>query len=120
MKDGVITTEDLFLDADQIRISTIGTINLEQDALNLILGVEPLVTVDKILNNIPIIGRIITGKEKSLVVFYFTVKGKMSNPEIKVTPLKSLTKKVSGILEQLLGIPQQLIEMPQKILKPAQ
>ena len=119
MKDGVITTEDLFLDGDQIRISAVGTINLVDDKLNLNLAVEPLVTVDKILNNIPIIGRIITGKEKSLIVSYFTVKGKISDPEVKVTPLKSLTKKVSGILEGLLGIPQQLLDVPQKIFNHA-
>jgi uncharacterized protein YhdP len=119
IKNGVISTEDLFLDSDQIRISAVGTVNLVDDRLNLNLGVEPLVTVDKILNNLPLIGRIITGKDKSLIVSYFTVTGNIADPEVKVIPLKSLTKGVSGILEQILGIPQQLIEVPQKILNPS-
>jgi uncharacterized protein YhdP len=120
VKNGVIGTEDLFLDADQMRISAVGTINLPQDDLKLNLGVQPLVTVDKLLNNIPIVGKIITGKDKSLVVSYFKVTGKISDPEVKVIPFKSLTKGVSDILEQLLGIPQQLLDVPQKILKPSQ
>jgi uncharacterized protein YhdP len=118
IKDGVISTEDLFLDGDQMRISAVGSINLPMDELNLNLAVEPLVTVDKILNNIPIIGKIFTGKDKSLIVSYFKVTGKIADPEVKVIPLKSLTRGVSNILEGLLGIPQQLLDVPQKILNP--
>ena len=119
VKDGVLSTEDLFLDGDQMRISGVGSINLPLDELNLSLAVEPLVTVDKILNNIPIIGKIFTGKDKSLIVSYFKVTGKIADPKVKVVPLKSLTRGVSNILEGLLGIPQQLLDVPQKILNPA-
>jgi len=120
IKKGIISTEDLFLDGDQMRISAVGKINLTKGELNLNLGVQPLVTVDKILNNIPVVGKIITGKDKSLVVSYFKVEGKISDPEVKVIPLKSLTQGVSDILEQILNVPQQLLDVPQKILKPSQ
>jgi hypothetical protein len=120
IKNGVISTEDLFLDGDQMRISAVGKINLAKDELSLTLGVQPLVTVDKILNNIPVIGKIITGKDRSLVVSYFRAKGKISDPDVKAIPLKSLAKGVSDLLEQLLGIPKQLLEVPQKILNPSQ
>lgn len=116
LKDGVIYTEDLFLDSDQIRISAVGSVDLVRDELDFNLGVEPLVTVDKILNHIPVIGKIFTGKDKSLVVSYFKVRGNLHNPEVKVVPLKSLTRKVSSLLEQILGIPQQIIETPAKVL----
>ena len=47
------------------------------------IGVQPLQTVDKVVSHIPIVGWILTGKDKTLITAYFEAKGKVEDPQVK-------------------------------------
>lgn len=109
MSDGVISTEDLFIDSNAMNISTVGKIDLVREELAVTVGVQPLQTVDKVVNRIPIVGWILTGKEKHFITTYFEAKGKISNPTVTAIPVKSMSRGVFDIFKRVFQLPAKLI-----------
>ncbi|NVO00167.1 MAG: AsmA-like C-terminal domain-containing protein [Geobacteraceae bacterium] len=107
-KDGIITTNDLFISSNAMNISFVGKHDLKSDNLDLTVGVQPLQTVDKVVSHIPIVGWILTGKEKSLISAYFEIKGKSTSPEVSAIPVSSLGKGVFGIFKRMFQLPAKL------------
>jgi len=108
VKRGVAATEDLFLDSYSLRMVAVGKLDLVKEEVDFEVGVRPLQTFDKVLSSIPLIGRILTGKEKSLVVSYYEVKGKTSDPQVKAVPFESLSRGILGLLTRILTFPFQI------------
>lgn len=109
VKDGIVTSNDLFVDSDAMSISAVGKVDLVKDELDATIGVKPLQTVDKVVSHIPIVGWILTGKNKTLVTAYFEAKGKLDDPTVKAIPVKSMTKGVFNIFKRVFELPGKLI-----------
>ncbi|MBJ6725891.1 YhdP family protein [Geomesophilobacter sediminis] len=109
IRDGVASTTNLFVDSEAINISTVGKIDLVRNELDLTIGVQPLQTVDKVVSKIPIVGWILTGKDKSLVTTYFEAKGPVEDPKVTAVPVKSLAKGVFNIFKRVFELPARLI-----------
>jgi hypothetical protein len=74
------------------------------------LGVQPLGTIDTVVSNIPILGHILTGNNRSLITYYFEVKGPILDPQVEHVPFKTLGEGVTGILKRLFLSPVKLFE----------
>jgi uncharacterized protein involved in outer membrane biogenesis len=109
IQNGIAVTDDFFIDSDAINISAIGKFDLPEEKLDLTIGVKPLQTVDKIVSHIPIVGWVLTGKNKSLVTAYFEARGSWDNPHVKAISLKSLAKGVFNIFKRVFQLPAKLI-----------
>lgn len=109
VKDGVASTSNLFIDSDAINMSTVGKIDMVKNELDLTIGVQPLQTVDKVVSKIPIVGWILTGRDKSLVTTYFEAKGSIEDPKVTAVPVKSLAKGVFNIFKRVFELPARLI-----------
>ncbi|MBI2412752.1 MAG: AsmA-like C-terminal domain-containing protein [Deltaproteobacteria bacterium] len=110
MKDGVLTTENLALDSDTLRMSAAGDIDVPDRHIDALLALHPFVTIDKIISSIPLAGWIITGKDKSTVSMYFAVEGPLKKPDVDPVPIKSISDPVLGILERLIEAPGEIIQ----------
>ncbi|RMF96535.1 MAG: DUF3971 domain-containing protein, partial [Candidatus Schekmanbacteria bacterium] len=108
--DGVFHTDNFLLDGSSMKISAVGDIDVGKNTINMKVGVMPLGTVDTIVSNIPIVGYILTGKDKSLVTAYFEVKGDIKNPKVEPISMKSLGKGLLGIFRRTLGFPYDIIK----------
>ncbi|WP_026841491.1 YhdP family protein [Citrifermentans bremense] len=108
-KDGIASTENLFLDSNAMNISAVGRLNLVKNELDLNIGVQPLQTVDKVVSKIPIVGWVLTGKDKSLITTYFEAKGRIDDPQVTAVPVKSLAKGVFNIFKRVFELPARLI-----------
>lgn len=108
-KDGVVRTEDLYIDSEAMNISIVGQFDLVKNQVDATIGVKPLQTVDKVVSRIPIAGWILTGKNKSLITTYFEAKGSIDNPTVKSITAKSMAKGVFGIFKRLFSLPAKLI-----------
>jgi uncharacterized protein YhdP len=102
IKDGIASTEDFLIESDSMRITAIGKIDTKDNNVDMIVGVQPFQTIDKIISNIPFAGRILTGDKRALIVFYYTVKGGIDDPKVTPIPLESLGEGVLGIVRRLL------------------
>ena len=108
VKDGIIATQDLFISSNAINVSIVGNADIVKEELNLTLGVQPLQTVDKIINRIPIVGWLLTGKDKDLLTAYFEAKGKWSDPQVNAIPVKSIGKGILNIFIRAFELPVKL------------
>lgn len=108
VKDGIMTTQDLFINSNAINVSIVGDADIVKEELNLTLGAQPLQTVDKIVNRIPIVGWLLTGKEKNLLTAYFEAKGKWSDPKVSAIPVKSMGKGILNIFIRAFELPVKL------------
>jgi uncharacterized protein involved in outer membrane biogenesis len=105
IKDGIASTEDFLVDSDAVRITLFGKVDLGKNFIDARIGVHPLVTIDKILSNVPITGYILTGKDKGFVSFFYDVKGNLDDPKIETIPLKSIEERSWGVIKRLLLTP---------------
>ena len=108
VKDGILSTQDLFISSNAINISIVGKADIVKEELDLTLGAQPLQTVDKIVNRIPIVGWLLTGKDKNLITAYFEAKGKWSDPQVSAIPVKSMGKGLLNIFIRTFELPVRL------------
>ncbi len=108
VKDGSVSSQDLFISSDAINISMIGSADILKEELNVTLGVQPLQTVDKVVNRIPIVGWLLTGKDKAFLTAYFEAKGNWSDPKVSAIPVKSMGKGVLNIFRRVFELPVRL------------
>ncbi|KAB0668451.1 AsmA family protein [Oryzomonas sagensis] len=106
--DGSISTQNLFINSDAMNISVIGRADMVREELNFTIGVQPLQTVDKIVNRIPVVGWLLTGKGKSVVTAYFEAKGKWSDPQVSAIPVKSMARGALNIFKRVFELPVKL------------
>jgi uncharacterized protein YhdP len=109
VRDGVASTSDLLLKSDSLNISAVGSVDLPKRQLDMLIGVMPLQTVDKIVSRIPVIGWILTGSDQHFIAAYFEAKGAMNDPTIQAIPFSSMSKGVVDIFTRLFQLPAKLI-----------
>lgn len=119
LRDGILRSEDLFIESNAMNMSLVGQIDLPKDELDLLLGVKPLRTVDQIVTRIPIAGWLLAGEEKALITAHFRIRGHSQTPEVSAIPISSLSKQVLGIFQRVLGLPGKLIDDASHLLQPA-
>jgi len=108
IKDGIVSSNDIYVASDAINISAIGKADLVKNELDATIGVKPLQTVDKVLSHIPFVGWILTGKNKSLITAYFEAKGKLEDPQVRAIPVQSMAKGVFNIFKRVFQLPSTL------------
>ncbi|MEI7818441.1 MAG: AsmA-like C-terminal domain-containing protein, partial [Desulfuromonadales bacterium] len=108
VKDGIFATKDLFMSSNAINVSIIGNADIVKEDLNFTIGAQPLQTVDKIVNRIPIVGWLLTGNDRGLLTAYFEAKGKWSNPQVSAIPVKSMGKGLLNIFVRAFELPVKL------------
>ena len=105
-----------------MKLTAVGSINLVAETADMAVAVRPFQNVDRLVTSIPIAGWLLGGKEKSLVVAYFTVTGPLADPEVTAAPWRSVGRNVFGIFTNILGIPEALANrfqnLPPQEVKP--
>ena len=108
IKDGIISSSDIYVASDALNISAVGKADLVKNELDATIGVKPLQTVDKVLSHLPIVGWILTGKNKSLITAYFEATGKLDDPQVRAIPVQSMAKGVFNIFKRVFQLPATL------------
>jgi len=116
IKDGIAYFDDFRLDSNSLQFSAVGRYILGKKYIDASLGVQPLETFDKVISVIPIVGWVITGKNKKIFVLSFKVTGNIDDPSILVEPMNSLSDAIKGPLLRGLGLPKELIKNPKGMI----
>ncbi|WP_432822873.1 DUF748 domain-containing protein [Trichloromonas sp.] len=109
LNQGTLSTSDLFIESSSMNLSLVGDLDLNQNTMDMVLGVKPLRTVDQVVTNIPIAGWLLAGDEKALITAHFEIKGNSSDPEVTPIPITSVSEKVLGIFKRVLGLPGKVV-----------
>ncbi len=111
---GVAHSDDLLVDSEAMRIIAVGDYDIAENSVDIKVGVMPLITIDKIVSSIPVLGHVLTGDKKSLITSYYDVKGPLGDPKVEGVPFKSFASGIGGILKRLFELPARVIEKIKK------
>ena len=106
---GVLSSDDFFIASDAMQISGVGKIDFIKKELDNIVGVHPLLTVDKIVSRIPVAGWLVTNEKGNLITVHFKVDGTWDNPSVRPIPAQSLAKGTLDIFRRLFQLPEKLV-----------
>lgn len=91
LSDSVLSTKLIRAYGSSLGLTTKGDIDLGQSRLDLSGTIVPAYLLNRILNNIPVLGTILTGGEGGgVVAFVYDVEGALEEPEVSVNPLSAL------------------------------
>jgi uncharacterized protein YhdP len=105
---GVYSTENLFVDGDDLKITGAGELDGPKGELDFTIAVRPFPGLDRAWNYIPILGTGLAAIKNSFLVASFNVKGPVNDPSITPAPLSTLSEYFFGVL----AIPKGLIGIP--------
>ncbi len=112
-KNGVAQTENFRYLNDTRGMTLAGIFDLNKNEMDTVVGVAHLPGVDKVLTQIPLLGKILTaGSERSLVKTYYALNGSFSAPEMKLIPFTSFQKKFVGTFQGIIETPTDILMAP--------
>lgn len=102
LKDDVLVTKATKMNGPSLGFTAEGWVSFRDDTLALRGTVVPAYTINSVLGNIPLLGRLLTGGDGSGVfAATYRMTGKLADPDVSVNPLATLTP---GFLRGLFGI----------------
>ena len=120
IRKGVLSTANLLMRSPVFNAAAKGTLDLAKSLIKGDFGIQPLVTLDSLVSKIPIVGYILTGKNKTLLVYYFKVEGPLSSPKVTYVPLKHWGNSIVGYVTRIFLTPPRLFEKLMKLRKPTE
>ncbi len=107
--NGVARTENFLYEEKGQRMTLVGAFDLNTSRMGTVVGVAPFRRVGRVIEQIPILGHIVTGgKEGSLITSYYKVEGPFNNPQVESVPFKSISEKILNTMESIITAPSDL------------
>jgi hypothetical protein len=107
---GVLETDNLIMKAPLFDVVARGKVDLNKERIDSVLEVHPLKTISSIISKIPIIGYILTGKEKALFVYSFKVEGSLFKPEVEYQPWQNIKDIARWYYKRSINTPERLFK----------
>ena len=86
-----------------------GKIDVVNGEADLVVLLAPLKTVDTVLNHIPVVGKLVTGKNGVFISIPFSVKGPLEDAKITLVPPEVVGSGLWGVLKKTLQTPVDLL-----------
>ncbi len=109
VQDGIVSSQDFYVASNAMIISAVGKVDLVKNEVDATIGVQPLQSVGKVVNRLPVVGWILTGGNKTFLTTYFEAKGKLEDPSVKAIPVRSMAKGVFNIFKRVFELPGKLV-----------
>ncbi|HUJ88657.1 MAG TPA: AsmA-like C-terminal domain-containing protein, partial [Syntrophorhabdales bacterium] len=109
-ENGLFKTEDFLIDSPAMVIAGQGVINLPDKTVDGKLVVSPLVTLDRMVNRIPILKSIFKRKEGGFLYVALDVKGALRDPEVHTSYVQTLGKRPIDFLKNIFMLPKGVFE----------
>lgn len=103
-----IVFDSIYIEGESATIVGKGKINLKAKTITMHLNIQIARELGKVLGNIPIVGYILVGKDKSTNIG-LTITGNLDKPIVNTTAGKDLLNYPINLLKRSLEIPQNLI-----------
>lgn len=105
--NGNMNLNTLIFISDSLNGNSQGVINFADEKIALQVVIEPLQTINKILNLVPVIGE----HAKKITNVYIMVEGPLDDPEVRTLHAKGVTEAIKGTL----GIPGAIFKDPEEL-----
>ncbi|MBF0623879.1 MAG: AsmA-like C-terminal domain-containing protein [Magnetococcales bacterium] len=108
LRDGRLWTRALALSGPSMKLLVSGETDLARERLDLLVGLQPLESLDRLVNKVPLLGKLVSGSRETLVETLFRVSGTWDEPKVRLKPMDSLAP---GIVRDLIDLPGRLLEL---------
>ena len=116
-RKGVFHTTNFFIDSPSMIITGTGDVSAAEKTIDAKMTVSPLVTMDRLINWIPVLRDIFREKKEGFIFFVYDVKGPLSDPEIKSSYVQSVGRRAFNILWNTLKLPKEVVDdLPKDLL----
>ncbi|MEF3168396.1 MAG: AsmA-like C-terminal region-containing protein [Deltaproteobacteria bacterium] len=103
--DNVFEIEHLYVNGKGLNIFAEGKVDLAEFDSDLTILIAPFKTVDFVLRNIPLIGRVFGGKDGAFISIPVGVRGPLSDPSVTILPPSAVGSGLLGFVERTLKLP---------------
>ncbi|MCX8109960.1 MAG: AsmA-like C-terminal domain-containing protein [Syntrophorhabdaceae bacterium] len=110
INNGIFRTDDYIIDSPAMVITAQGSLNLVDETMDAKITVSPLVTIDRIVSNIPVLRNILQDKKRGFIYAVYDVKGPIDDPEIKTSYIQTIGSLPLNILRGLIQFPMNLFK----------
>jgi hypothetical protein len=107
---GQLKMDNFLLKSPAFNAVAKGKWDMARDDMDFDFGAQPLQTVDSIVSNIPILGYILSGEDKSILTYYFKVNGSMTDPKVTYVPFRNLGSGVASTFKRLFLTPVRIFK----------
>jgi len=114
-ENGILTTKNFLIDSPVLKISSAGTYVISADELDLTVVVSPFGSYTKLLQGIPLFGRLLAGERKGFTTAFFDVKGSLKEPQIINRPMKSVGAGLTGLGQLAFDVLRNTLMLPAEI-----
>jgi hypothetical protein len=117
IRGGVMKFDDFYFASDSVQMSVVGEYSLRKRKVNAVAGVQPLETLGRIVSSVPVLGWVMTGEDKKLLVVMLKIQGDIEDPAVVPQPVSTLSNSVRGIVLRSLQLPSKLMTNPENVIK---
>ncbi|MBF0284061.1 MAG: AsmA-like C-terminal domain-containing protein [Magnetococcales bacterium] len=107
LDESVWRTNRLELSGPSMKIVISGSVDYPGDQLDLLAGIRPLQTLDKIINSVPLLGKMVSGSRETLLETQFHIHGSPQDPSVTLKPVDSVAP---GVLRDILDLPEKWLK----------
>ncbi len=119
IQNGILTTKNLLIDSPVIKISGAGSYDVPTDQLDMAIVVSPFGSYTKLLQGIPLFGKLLAGERKGFTTAFFDVKGSLQDPQIVNRPMKSVGAGLTGLGQLAFDVLRNTLTLPAEIFSSA-
>ena len=105
LRNGYIYLKEAVIDGPAMKIVGEGRIDLVKGEADIVVLLAPLKTIDAVMNHIPVVGKLVNGKNGTFISVPFTVKGPLDNPKVTLLPPEAVGSGLWGVLKRTLQTP---------------
>ena len=91
LEDGILNLTKYEAYGPDVGFSNQGKIYLKKEEVDIEGAIIPMVTLNKIIGSIPVLGKILTNERKGIWSFVYTITGDIDEPDVSVNPIKTIT-----------------------------
>jgi uncharacterized protein YhdP len=102
IRDGHLQLSQATIHGSAMKILAQGDVDIVKEQLDLTVLVAPLKTADVLVSSIPLLGKLVTGKNATLLAFPFSVKGDLKDPDISALPPTAMGSGLLDLLRKIL------------------
>jgi hypothetical protein len=110
-KNGLFRTNSFLIDSPSMVITGQGTLDTSRKWIDGRMLVSPLVTIDKVIDWIPLIRNVFRERKTGLLFFIYDVKGPMDDPEIRSSYVQSVGRRIFNIFRNIIRLPKEALDL---------
>ncbi len=116
-RNGVFHTDDFLIDSPSMLITGAGDIDAAGKEIDGEMTLSPLVTMDRIINLIPLLRDTFREKKSGFLFFVYRIKGPLDDPEIESSYVRSVEERIVYLLRNVIKLPKALWDQLRKELQ---